>query len=65
MCVNQLISSYWVMEHFKQSCTQNSDRLLRMLVGGENGPKKITTTIEGALVDRRADSDSVPKGNFK
>ena len=34
LCENRLICNYWFLEHLRQCCTQNSERLLSVTEAG-------------------------------
>ena len=58
-CENQPVSTHRFMEHSKQGCTQNSERLLWMLE--DERSRKITSSREGTvLVDRCTEDWLVP-----
>ena len=60
VCENKLISSNQFMGHLKQClCTENSERLLRMLTDEKDGLGKSASTREGAVSAERCVEDWV------
>ena len=56
---NQLISCHWFAQRVKQCCSQSSERLLRAPVDEKDGPRKIASIREGAVLVERCAADCV------